>query len=151
MCDSKCPRRTCLTPSELIAACVMEPSVLLSWSGPTWCTRGAFNSESPVVRPAGEASDACLGGESGSEGMECTMARGHRARAEAEGCTQESAARVEHGLFDDLVGPGQHRLRDRQAEALRRLEIDDQLEFGRLLDGEVTRFSTIKDLRDVPS
>src|SRR5437016_393835 len=38
-------------------------------------------------------------------------------------------------LLDDLVRPPQHRLRDRQAERLGGLEVDDQLELGRLLDG----------------
>jgi hypothetical protein len=33
-----------------------------------------------------------------------------------ECCPQELAALVEHALFDDLVRPRQHRLRDRQAE-----------------------------------
>ena len=35
-------------------------------------------------------------------------------------------------LLDDLVGPEQERLRDRQAERLGRLEVDDQLELGGL-------------------
>ena len=38
------------------------------------------------------------------------------------------AALVEHGLRDDLVRSQQQRLRDREAEGLRRLEIEDQLE-----------------------
>jgi hypothetical protein len=42
---------------------------------------------------------------------------------------------VEHALLDDLVRPHQHRLRDRKAKRLRRLEIDHQLELGGLLDG----------------
>jgi hypothetical protein len=35
--------------------------------------------------------------------------------------------------LDDLVRPQQQRLRDRQAEGLGGLEVDDQLELGRLL------------------
>jgi hypothetical protein len=35
------------------------------------------------------------------------------------------AALVEHALVDDLVGPQQERLRDRQAQGLGSLEIDD--------------------------
>jgi hypothetical protein len=38
-------------------------------------------------------------------------------------------------LLDDLIRALQERLRDRQAESLRGLEVDDQLECGRLLDG----------------
>jgi hypothetical protein len=33
------------------------------------------------------------------------------------------AALVEHALFDDLVGPREHRLRDRQAQRLGRLHL----------------------------
>jgi hypothetical protein len=44
---------------------------------------------------------------------------------------------VEHGLFDDLVRPPQHRRRDREAERLGGFEVDDQLELRRLLDWQV--------------
>ena len=37
------------------------------------------------------------------------------------------------------------RLRDRQAERLRGLEVDDQLEFRRLLDGEIGRLAAFED------
>jgi hypothetical protein len=37
-------------------------------------------------------------------------------------------------LFDDLVGAGEQRLRHGEAERLRGLHIDDQLELGRLLE-----------------
>jgi hypothetical protein len=36
--------------------------------------------------------------------------------------------------FDYLIGAGEDRLRDGEAERLRGREVDDQLEFGRLLD-----------------
>ena len=42
-----------------------------------------------------------------------------------------------HDLLDHLIGPAQQRRRDRQAECLGGLQIDDQLELGGLLDGEV--------------
>ena len=38
---------------------------------------------------------------------------------------------------NDLVRPEEDGLRDREAEGLRGLEIDDQLELHRLLDGDV--------------
>jgi hypothetical protein len=41
-----------------------------------------------------------------------------------ECCPQELAALVEHALFDDLVRPRQHRLRDRQAEGAGGLQVD---------------------------
>ena len=40
----------------------------------------------------------------------------------------------------------QDRLRDRQPERLRGLEIDHKLEFGRLLDGEIGWLRAIEDL-----
>ena len=51
-----------------------------------------------------------------------------------------------HALLDHLVGPQQHRLRNRQPEGLRRLEVDDQLELGGLLDGEIGRLGALEDL-----
>src|SRR5215831_10402837 len=54
----------------------------------------------------------------------------------------------QHALFDDLIRPPQHRLRDRQAERLGGFEVDDQLELSRLLDGEVGGLSALEDLVD---
>jgi hypothetical protein len=45
--------------------------------------------------------------------------------------------------FDDLVGAGEDRWRDGEAERLRSLEINDQLEFGRLLDWQIGGLSTL--------
>jgi hypothetical protein len=53
---------------------------------------------------------------------------------------------VEHGLLDDLVRSHQDGLRDRQAERLRGLEIDDELELGGLLDGQVGGLLLIREL-----
>src|SRR5215467_6250545 len=44
--------------------------------------------------------------------------------------------------LDHLICPRQERLRDRQAERLSGLEVDDQLELRRLLDEEIPRLST---------
>src|SRR5262245_26445851 len=52
---------------------------------------------------------------------------------------------------DELVGSCQDRLRDGQPERLGGFEVDDELEFGGLLDGEVTRLRAVQNLRDVPS
>jgi hypothetical protein len=41
-----------------------------------------------------------------------------------DGCSQELAALVEHGLLDDLIGLKEQRLRNRQAERLGSLEVD---------------------------
>jgi hypothetical protein len=50
-------------------------------------------------------------------------------------------------LLDDLVGAGKDRWRHREAERLGRLEIDDQLEGGRLLDRQVSRFGAVAALK----
>src|ERR1700730_17418672 len=47
--------------------------------------------------------------------------------------------------FDDIVGEGEERRRDCEAERLRGLEVNDQLEFRRLLDREVGRFRAFED------
>src|SRR5262244_2557167 len=51
-------------------------------------------------------------------------------------------------LLDHLIGPCQQRLRDRQAQRLGRLQIDDQRELGRLLDWYISRFGTLQNLVD---
>jgi hypothetical protein len=45
--------------------------------------------------------------------------------------------------LDDVVRPRQQRRRDREAERLRGLEVDDQLELRWLLDGEIGRFGAL--------
>ena len=51
--------------------------------------------------------------------------------------------------FDDLVGSLKERFGDRQAECLRGLEVDNQFEFGRELDGQVAGFRAPQDEIDV--
>jgi len=48
-------------------------------------------------------------------------------------------------LFDDLLGAGEDRWRDRQAERLGGIEIDHQLEGRRLLDRQIGRLRALQD------
>src|SRR5262249_23760354 len=50
------------------------------------------------------------------------------------------------GLLNDLIGLAEQRLRDRQPERLRGLEVDDQLESRWLLDGQVAGFGALENL-----
>jgi len=52
------------------------------------------------------------------------------------------------GSFDYLVGAGEQRRWHGEAERLSSLEIDDQLELGRLLDRKIGRISTFQNLTD---
>src|SRR5882724_5141305 len=51
-----------------------------------------------------------------------------------------------HRLLDHLIRPRQQRRRDRQAEGLGGLEVDDQLELRRLLDGQIARLGALENL-----
>ena len=52
------------------------------------------------------------------------------------------------GSFDYLVGAGEQRRWHGEVERLSSLEIDDQLELGRLLDRKIGRISTFQNLID---
>ena len=51
--------------------------------------------------------------------------------------------------FDHLVGAGEDRLRHGEAERLCGLQVDDQLEFRRLLDWQIGRIGAVEDLSDI--
>jgi hypothetical protein len=50
------------------------------------------------------------------------------------------------GYSITLIRPTQDRLRNRHAERLRRLHVDDQLELGRLLDRQIGGLGALEDL-----
>jgi hypothetical protein len=50
--------------------------------------------------------------------------------------------------FNHLIRPLQQRLRDREPERLRRFQVDNQLELGWLLNGQVRGFRSLEDLVD---
>jgi hypothetical protein len=92
-----------------------------------------------AVHPYRYSSDACPRIQPCAKCPQGAVVGGHRAPGEANSRAQELAAWVEHGLLDDLVRSPQHRRRDREAERLRGLEVNDQLELGGLLDGQKQR------------
>ena len=52
-------------------------------------------------------------------------------------------------LLDDLVGGHLHDQRHREAERLRRFEIDDEFDLGRLHHGKVGGLLTLEDAIDI--
>ena len=51
--------------------------------------------------------------------------------------------------LDQLIGTAEDRLRHGEAERLRGLEVDDQLERRRLLDRQIGRFGAVEDLSGI--
>src|SRR4030095_3723886 len=84
-----------------------------------------------TMHPDGNMPDPGPGVEPGSQRMERAVVRRPGKPGEAERCSQELAALVEHALLDDLVRTQQQRLRDRDADGLRALHVDNQLELPR--------------------
>src|SRR5215468_1351301 len=58
---------------------------------------------------------------------------------------RRARASIRGASFDDLVGAGEDRWRYGQPERLRGIEVDDQLEPGRLLNGQVGRLGALED------
>ena len=57
--------------------------------------------------------------------------------------------RPDAGSLDDLIRPCEERWRNREAEGFGGLEVNDQLERGRLLNGQVTWLRPFCDPIDV--
>jgi hypothetical protein len=78
--------------------------------------------------------------------------RGHRGAAES--CRERTHAPQQtlaqrRGLFDHLVGRGQQTRRHFKAERPGRLQVDDELEFGRLQDRQIRGLRAPEDLTGV--
>jgi hypothetical protein len=69
---------------------------------------------------------------------------GHSRRASA--CRKSASKPAVAASFDHLVGDGGHRWRNVEAERLRDLEMDDQLEFGRLITGKPASLAPLRIL-----
>jgi hypothetical protein len=59
-------------------------------------------------------------------------------------------ARVPRKLLDHLIRPLQERRRDRQAEGLGGLEVDDEVEPVKLFDGKIPGVDAQENLVDLP-
>ncbi len=79
--------------------------------------------------------------------LPCLLGLGGNRRGEER--TREVPRNARRSSLDHLVRPRQQRRRDRQAEGLRGLEVDDQLELGGLLDREVAGLGAPEDPVDV--
>jgi hypothetical protein len=81
--------------------------------------------------------------------LKTKLRRTRREPEEAEGGGEEGAAAVGHDgrvLFDDLIRAQEQRRWDREAERLRGLEVDDELELCWLLDRQVRCLAPFKIL-----
>jgi hypothetical protein len=74
-----------------------------------------------------------------------TVSRSETSRCAKTGLVQCSK-RI---LFDHLVGAADERQRDSETERLGGLEVDDQFDFRRLLDRQITRLLALQNSSDV--
>src|SRR6266849_1907212 len=73
-----------------------------------------------------------------------------RARATRHAFEDAVGVLADGRSLNDLIRPLQERRRDRQAEGLGGLEVDDKVELRRLFYGQVARLTALEDPIDVP-
>src|ERR1044071_3859669 len=81
--------------------------------------------------------------------MSALPAKGDLTRTRQEDRYDPTRTCNELPSFDHLGGLGQNRLRDSEAQRLRGLEVDDEIEFRRLLDWKIGRLLALQDAADV--
>ena len=108
---------------------------------------GQLKIEALAVHPNNDVADASPGVQVGAKDMESPV--GVRKPGEAECCSQELAALVEHELLDHLGRLEKQRMGDREAQRLRGLEVDHELELSRLLNWQVAWLGSPQDAIDV--
>ena len=79
------------------------------------------------------------------------MIRGLRYGGDRREERNTAGHRKRGGSFNNLIRAQQQRRRDGEAEGFRGLEVDDELELRRLLDGEVAWLRALEDLVHVGS
>src|SRR5665213_2205395 len=84
-------------------------------------------------------------------GSDMTRGRDRFSREVRKVPTTDSCTAAATGLFNHLVGNGNQGGWNDEAERPGRLEIDAQLEFGRLFDRQIGRFRALEDAIDVIS
>ena len=96
-------------------------------------------------RPSGFGAERKLGSEIGSFRLAPIPA----IRISADERVRTTISGHSLALLDDLVGASEDRWRYRHAELLRGLDVDDQLECGRLLDRQISRLRALEDFSGV--
>src|SRR5262249_46901868 len=97
---------------------MLDPGRVARGPPPALVVLGQLKVVALAVHPSGHAPDTSPRVEPGPERPESVVVRGTWEPSEPDCCSRELAALVEHGLFDQLIRPPEHRRRDREAERL---------------------------------